>query len=204
MWYLRSLEYKPTLLRYFENEFNEDEKSKLEEIAKKQRALVGDARVGGLGESEEIINTSIRRTRVSFIDTGDDNNHWLYRKLVDVVNRVNFNNYNYNLTYIEPLQFGRYEANTQDYYTWHLDTDLVSPDVKINNTRKLSFSILLTDPQQYKGGDFMVHSSNVPEKIEPVPYSILFFPSRLLHTVTPVTEGVRESIVGWVSGPQFS
>jgi PKHD-type hydroxylase len=33
--------------------------------------------------------------------------------------------------------------------------------------------------------------------------SVLLFPSWILHRVTPVTKGVRKSIVVWVTGPKF-
>ena len=32
---------------------------------------------------------------------------------------------------------------------------------------------------------------------------ITFFPSWLIHDVTPVTQGTRYSLVGWVNGPNF-
>jgi len=33
---------------------------------------------------------------------------------------------------------------------------------------------------------------------------LLIFPSYLWHRVTPVTKGIRKSLVAWVIGPQFS
>jgi len=33
--------------------------------------------------------------------------------------------------------------------------------------------------------------------------SISFFPSYTIHEVTPVTSGVRYSLVGWACGPAF-
>ena len=33
--------------------------------------------------------------------------------------------------------------------------------------------------------------------------SILIFPSFVEHRVTPVTKGVRKSLVGWYEGPKF-
>lgn len=32
---------------------------------------------------------------------------------------------------------------------------------------------------------------------------VTFFPSYVMHRVKPVTEGVRYSLVCWVSGPSF-
>ena len=33
--------------------------------------------------------------------------------------------------------------------------------------------------------------------------TIVVFPSFVQHRVTPITKGVRQSIVGWVSGPPY-
>ncbi|WP_299006958.1 hypothetical protein [uncultured Tenacibaculum sp.] len=33
--------------------------------------------------------------------------------------------------------------------------------------------------------------------------TIIVFPSFMMHCVTPITKGVRKSIVGWVAGPPY-
>ena len=33
--------------------------------------------------------------------------------------------------------------------------------------------------------------------------TIIVFPSILLHTITPITQGTRYSLVQWFSGPDF-
>jgi PKHD-type hydroxylase len=33
--------------------------------------------------------------------------------------------------------------------------------------------------------------------------TLILFPSFLIHRVTPVNSGVRESMVSWISGPNF-
>ena len=33
--------------------------------------------------------------------------------------------------------------------------------------------------------------------------SIIIFPSFVYHQVTPVRRGMRQSLVGWISGPTF-
>jgi PKHD-type hydroxylase len=51
--------------------------------------------------------------------------------------------------------------------------------------------------------------SKVPEdepryKINPVPRdqgTIIVFPSTMLHRVSPITKGIRRSVVGWAMGP---
>ncbi|MGB0178111.1 MAG: 2OG-Fe(II) oxygenase, partial [Owenweeksia sp.] len=69
--------------------------------------------------------------------------------------------------------------------------------------RKLSMTVQLSDPADYEGGDleFMIN-----QKVVTAPRTrgtVIVFPSFILHRVTPVTKGVRHSVVGWVSGTPF-
>ena len=75
--------------------------------------------------------------------------------------------------------------------------------------RKLSVTVSLSDPKNYKGGDLQFDLSNPKQKnkriittienIKPQG-SIVVFPSFLWHRVTPVTKGTRYSLVIWSLG----
>ena len=65
--------------------------------------------------------------------------------------------------------------------------------------RKLSFSLLLSDPDNFKGGEFHIGGKNVYLSRG----SIIVFPSIIQHSVRPVTEGLRQSLVGWYEGPSW-
>lgn len=93
--------------------------------------------------------------------------------------------------FLEALQFSIYAPG--DHYGWH--KDLGSGELSI---RKLSFSIQLSKETDYKGGDleFVVNQS----KASRARGTLNIFPSYEVHRVTPVTEGVRYALVGWVSG----
>ena len=69
--------------------------------------------------------------------------------------------------------------------------------------RKLSISIQLTDPTKYEGGDLNLYWSDDPVTMKNNKGSLFIFPSYMLHEVTPVTKGERNSLVCWVNGPQF-
>jgi PKHD-type hydroxylase len=70
--------------------------------------------------------------------------------------------------------------------------------------RKLSMSLLLSDPSEFEGGEFEVKTdSDIPINLEQKRGRAWFFPSWALHRVTPVTKGVRKSLVLWVGGPPF-
>ena len=80
----------------------------------------------------------------------------------------------------------------------------------IGLARKLSVTINLSNENDYKGGnlkfDYGPHSINeryhTCTEIRPKG-SIIVFPSYIYHQVTPITEGIRYSLVLWVNGKPF-
>lgn len=77
----------------------------------------------------------------------------------------------------------------------------------VGKTRKISLTINLNAPGEYEGGDlkfdFGEHTElerfHTCEEIRPQG-SVIVFPSFLPHCVTPVTRGVRYSLVLWCLG----
>lgn len=65
--------------------------------------------------------------------------------------------------------------------------------------------MFLTNESEYEGGnlDFEIKRKNNTGHLPMKQGSIAIFPSFVLHKVTPVTKGVRYSLVGWVYGPPF-
>ena len=94
-----------------------------------------------------------------------------------------------------PLLF-RYKADRNDHYIWH--TDIKSGD----SVRKLSFSLQLTDSDEYVGGDLEFMPSIKDTKLRNKGH-ITIFPSYLVHRVSAMQSGVRHTIVGWIYGPSF-
>ena len=83
-------------------------------------------------------------------------------------------------------------------YGWHLDYGG-------NGTpsRKLSMVLQLTDPSQYEGGNLQLMTSGEPITVRKQRGLVVVFPSYVLHQVTPVTNGNRQSLVSWITGPTF-
>lgn len=90
----------------------------------------------------------------------------------------------------------RYSADREDHYVWH--TDSMDGD----SVRKLSFTIQLTDPTEYVGGDLEFMPAINDKKIREQG-TMTIFPSYMVHRVSPMTFGVRHTIVGWIYGPDF-
>ena len=117
------------------------------------------------------------------------------------MNAVNSDWFRYDLVGFEGIQFTKYsyQAGHADFYSSHIDI------LSSNGTvRKLSFTIQLSDPDSYGGGDVVLYSSLIDSvSLSRAIGSISFFPSYTIHEVAPVTSGVRYSLVGWGRGPAF-
>lgn len=121
-------------------------------------------------------------------------------KILEKVFDANKKFYNFNIKgfedYDPPLMF-RYTDAEKSHYDWHNDFGPTNI-----STRKLSFSILLSDPNEFEGGTLEFIPS-FSEYTSVRKGSIVIFPSYLIHRVTEVTKGIRYCIVGWIHGDSF-
>lgn len=105
---------------------------------------------------------------------------------------------------VEPLtdiQFTEYHGTVNGKYDDHHDVDWNRNDGK---DRKLSLIVQLSDKKDYDGGNFeFTEVQNPNQHMLEQQGSVLVFPSYLQHHVTPVTRGVRRSLVAWFEGPQW-
>jgi predicted 2-oxoglutarate/Fe(II)-dependent dioxygenase YbiX len=154
------------------------------------------AKVGGTDfNGEGIVDTKIRNVSHSWLPF--DKFDWLYSLLEEEIKNINWLNYKYVLNSMEKIDYLEYHAGDEaGKYEAHLDGN-------INSNRKLSFSVLLSDPSEYDGGDLIIYQAKAPMIVPKRKGMITFFPSNVLHEVTPVTRGVRRSIVSWIHGPVF-
>ena len=156
-------------------------------------------------------------------------NHWIAGFLWHYVNKANRENFLYDLTNIdgENLQYTKYSEG--QYYNWHNDagisnyykpqyvgnsgnfdddpnnlqtTDFLKTSCEL--VRKLSFTLQLSDPDEYEGGNVQLIDDSGKSYIAPRQRgTIILFDSRTQHRVIKVKKGVRKSIVGWVLGPRW-
>lgn len=119
---------------------------------------------------------------------------WLFVKLMKLIQGTNNEHWGFDLVMArEPIQYTEY---TDDgHYDWHIDAG-----GSYMNQRKVSVSVLLSDPNEYEGGDLQIWPGGEIKTAERVLGGVTLFPSCLLHRVTPVTKGVRKSLVFWVGG----
>lgn len=196
-WYLHN--FTNENWAYANEVFNKDECEKLIKlITKKQKKY--DFKDGNVGsQSENFRNDeTVRRSKVAFIPSNDADTTWIFRKITDAVNYLNNNYFGYDIDKIETLQFSEYKDENQGFYEKHTDALYVS-----GFNRKLSFTVQLSDPESYEGGELFLHNGHIPDCGIRDLGSMTIFPSYTLHEVAPVTKGIRYSLVGWALGPRF-
>lgn len=150
-----------------------------------------------IGENSNIVD-DIRNSHISWI-TLNNETQFIYDKLGYISRQLNGQFFDFDIWgFVEDLQYTVYDGN-ETHYTWHLD----SGGMISNSPRKLSMVLQLSDPSEYEGGDLEIFAGPEPTKIEKKKGLIVAFPSFMLHRVTPVTRGIRRTLVVWLSGPRF-
>lgn len=143
-----------------------------------------------------------RITDIKWISLNEDTN-WLFKKIIDKIIYVNSKNFDLQLKFVENLQFSEYTEEKRGFYSKHSDCGFKKSLNNYVDVRKLSFTIQLTDENEYEGGELIFHMDKKEKKAPKSKGTIIFFESDILHEVTPVTKGVRHSLVSWVKGPNL-
>ena len=152
------------------------------------------------GTEDGKVHEELRSSEITWLNP-EGEHRWLFDKIRDCMNAVNSDWFKYDLVGFEGIQFTKYSyrAGRTDFYSSHVDT-LSS----LGTVRKLSFTVQLSNPESYSGGDVILYKSLIDSTtLSRAIGSISFFPSYTIHEVVPVSEGVRYSLVGWGRGPAF-
>jgi PKHD-type hydroxylase len=138
----------------------------------------------------------IRKSNIKWIHH-DNLSYWLYDKIENMVVEAN-QIWNFNIhSVIDSIQYTEY-LEGGGHYDWHID---IGPG-SINH-RKISITIQLSDSADYEGGDFEIWTGGEFKKLQRKKGCGILFPSFLMHRVTPITRGVRKSLVLWVGGDSY-
>ena len=141
------------------------------------------------------------------------NDKWIYNEIWPFIDEANKKaGWNFQWESSEDCQFTIY--NQQQHYDWHCDSWRQSYDTpgKFNHgkIRKLSVTLLLSDPKSYEGGELEFDFKNAREQGNfktcneiSEKGSLVVFPSFVWHRVKPVTKGTRYSLVIWNLGNPF-
>ena len=181
---------------WWEGAFCEQELNWLQQKAREanQQAQVG-AGIGG------IVAPDVRRSELNWLACSNET-QWVFERLAHVVSSLNSQFFFFDLTgFGEAIQLTHYDEKYQGMYGWHVDfgNSTTAP------SRKLSLVMQLSDPVDYEGGvlELQPHGKDVI-KMRKQRGLIVCFPSWTLHQVTPVTQGNRQSLVSWITGPAFT
>lgn len=93
-------------------------------------------------------------------------------------------------TIVGPL-FSRYRPGHA--YGLHVDNALID-----GLRTDVSFTLLLSDPASYDGGELVIDQSSGEEAFKLPAGSAVAYPATTLHRVAPVTRGERLAAAGWV------
>ena len=177
------------------------------------------ALTGGLGADPKKLNKKqvkdLKQKRDSNIVWMND--RWIYKEIQPYVHKANnMAGWNFDWDYSESCQFTKYDKG--QYYDWHCDSwdrpyQTQNPqDPTHGKIRKLSVTVSLSDPKEYKGGELEFDFRNLDPDKKPnirkckeiLPKgSVIVFPSFVWHRVCPVKKGSRYSLVIWNLGYPF-
>jgi PKHD-type hydroxylase len=154
----------------------------------------------GLGFDGSTQNNQYRSSEIRWLPTAlhpdTTNLLWAFAQT------ANRNAFGFDIAYLNDIQYTTYHANKNGKYDWHHDTFWGNPTAF---DRKISIVMQLSDPKDYEGGDFEIDPQYqaLPAEDIRTKGAVIAFPSFIRHRVTPVTKGVRRSLVCWVEGPKF-
>ena len=161
---------------------------------------------------------SIRKSGNAWID----GSNWVAGFVWYYIMKANHENFMYDIEGIDSNEIQYTEYQKGEYYDWHVDDNIGrclfndkalasasnhGENIAILNgeyIRKLSFSIQLSDPEDYEGGELEFNVNNEERFFAPNKKgTVIIFDSRTQHRVREVKSGVRKSLVGWVVGPRW-
>ena len=95
-----------------------------------------------------------------------------------------------------PPQFNRY-AEAHNAYGPHVDNAVrFAGNLRVRTD--LSCTVFLSEPQEYEGGELVIHGAGAPQRVKlPAGHAVLY-PGTSVHEVTPVTRGARLASFFWI------
>jgi PKHD-type hydroxylase len=187
--------YDQTNFYWFQFGFNYAEIKKIEKISKKFPYEDGKI-VKENNETDDKLDTGIRKSKIKWLPPEADSTEWIYERLMDMSLDANWNMWGFDLHHIrDAIQYTEYHEDKEGEYKWHQDMGAYPL-----NYRKISIVVQLSDESEYEGGELQMNPGgniiSVPKGLG----TLCFFPSFLLHRVTPLNSGVRLSLVTWFRG----
>ena len=147
------------------------------------------------GENPDL---SYRRSKVKWMK--QDIYRDVFERMWTLTTQVNRDFFGFHIDNLEYMQLGEYHEKDRGEYKRHHDVFWLNGTDK---HRKLSVVLQLTDPKKYEGGRLTLDVQNEKPEDYFEQGTVIWFPSFIEHWVTPVTKGVRNSVVCWFEGPDW-
>jgi len=90
--------------------------------------------------------------------------------------------------------FNRYETGMA--YGWHTDNPLMAEGGTVRTD--IAVTVFLSDPDSYEGGGLLVNAAGGQGRFRMPRGHALLYPASTIHSVEPVTKGVRHAAVTWI------
>lgn len=180
-----------SLYAHIRNVFNDEEINRILKLWNEDVAAEAKINDG----KNNYLQADMRKSNIIFLDPQE--NAWIHDKLAMACILTNANKYKFDITgFHTRLKMAEYKPG--DFFEWHMDYG----SGRIS-TRKLSFSVQLSDEHEYEGGDLQFLAASQPVNAPKEKGTIIIFPSFVTHRVTPVSSGVRKAIIGHIAGPSY-
>ena len=142
------------------------------------------------------VNKKLRNVRQQGLMMNEEG--WPHTRILDLMKQANEVRFKFDVSgfmnYDAPMIM---EYGKGCHYDWHIDVGKAVPN------RKLSFTIQLSKPEDYEGGDLEFLGTETNTDAFRQQGTCIIFPSFLAHKVTKVKSGTRLAIVGWIHGPTY-
>jgi PKHD-type hydroxylase len=153
---------------------------------------------GEIGNGD--IDTEIRNSDIFWLQP-NENNNWIFDRMNEILAKVNFDKFQMDLITFDGFQYTKYDVDS--HYNWHVDTQKERED---GHYRKLSLSLMLSNQDEFEGGEFIFNENGDQEKAKGIKLNkgdLVIFYSTIPHKVCPVTKGQRLTLVTWALGPKI-
>lgn len=184
-------------LRYVttENFFNDEQCDFLVAEASKREFKPAGMTIGG----RYVINKRIRNNSTIRIAEGDPL-HPAVSAIHEKVHETNLSVFEFD---IEAPLYGeiiRYDGALGEDFAWHPDDDFYHRRTPF---RKLTAVVQLSRPDDYEGGVLELRDETQVAAVPRQRGLLTIFPSFTSHRVTPVTSGIRHTLVTFGIGPYW-
>ena len=146
-------------------------------------------------------NTGIRTTEVAWVFRNAQTED-LYLRMEAIVLRLNADLFHFALTGLTTMQYAVYRQEQAGYFDWHNDYGRYRDDPG-QEPRKITLSLQLSEAASYDGCDLEVRAGHPVDTAPRERGALMAFRANALHRVTPITRGLRKSLVIWAAGPEF-